>query len=33
MQEEFEDTKWLIRIMKSKKERQHNDQKENVLYI
>jgi hypothetical protein len=28
MQEEFEDTKELIRIMKSKKERQHNDQKE-----
>jgi len=25
MQEEFEDTKELIRIMKSKKERQHND--------
>ena len=28
MQEEFEDTKELIRIMKSKKERQHNDQTE-----
>ena len=28
MQEEFEDTKELIRIMKSKKVRQHNDQKE-----
>ena len=28
MQEEFEDTKELIRIMKSKKERQHNDQAE-----
>ena len=27
MQEEFDDTKVLIRIMKSKKERQHNDQK------
>ena len=27
MQEEFEDTKGLIRICKSKKNRQHNDQK------
>jgi hypothetical protein len=26
MQEEFEDTKWVIRIRKSK-DRQHNDQK------
>jgi hypothetical protein len=24
--EEFEDTKWLIRIRNSKKDRQHNDQ-------
>ena len=24
---EFEDTKWVIRIRKSKKNRQHNDQK------
>ena len=27
MQEEFEDTKGVIRICKSKKDRQHNDQK------
>ena len=27
-QEEFEDTKGLIRIRKSKKNRQHNDQKD-----
>ena len=27
-QEEFEDTKWAIRIRKSKKERQHNGQKQ-----
>ena len=26
MQEEFEDTKWIIRIHKSKKNRQHNGQ-------
>ena len=26
MQEEFEDTKEVIRIRKSKKDRQHNDQ-------
>ena len=26
--EEFEDTKGVIRIRKSKKDRQHNDQKE-----
>jgi hypothetical protein len=24
--EEFEDTKWVIKICKSKKDRQHNDQ-------
>ena len=27
MYEEFEDTKWVIRIRKSKKDRQHNGQK------
>jgi len=27
LQEEFEDTKWVIRIRKSKKNRQHNYQK------
>jgi hypothetical protein len=27
MKEEFEDTKWVIRIRKSKKDRQHNDKK------
>ena len=27
MQEEFEDTKGVIRIRKSKKDRQHNEQK------
>jgi hypothetical protein len=27
MKEEFEDTKGVIRIIKSKKDRQHNDQK------
>ena len=27
MEDEFEDTKGLIRIRKSKKSRQHNDQK------
>jgi len=27
--EEFEDTKWVIRILKSKKDRQHNDEKKN----
>ena len=27
MDEEFEDTKGVIRIRKSKKDRQHNDQK------
>ena len=27
MQEEFEDTKWVIRIHKSKNDRQHNGQK------
>jgi hypothetical protein len=27
--EEFEDTKWVIRIHKSMKDRQHNDQKKN----
>ena len=27
MQEEFEDTKGVIRICKSKKDNQHNDQK------
>jgi hypothetical protein len=26
-QEEFEDTKWVIRIRKSKKDRQHHGQK------
>ena len=29
MQEEFEDTKGVIRIGTSKKNRQHNDQKKN----
>ena len=29
VQEEFEDTKGVIRIRKSKKDRQHNDQKKN----
>ena len=29
MQEEFEDTKGIIRIRISKKNRQHNDQKKN----
>ena len=29
IQEEFEDTKELIRIRKSKKDRQHNGQKKN----
>ena len=29
-QEEFEDIKWVIRIRISKKNRQHNGQKENV---
>jgi hypothetical protein len=29
--EEFEDTKEVIRIRKSKKDRQHNGQKDNVL--
>jgi hypothetical protein len=27
LKEEFEDTKWVIRILKSKKNRQHNGQK------
>ena len=27
LKEEFEDTKWVIRICKSKKNRQHNGQK------
>jgi hypothetical protein len=27
MKEEFEDTKWVIRVRKSKKDRQHNGQK------
>jgi hypothetical protein len=27
MKEEFEDTKWVIIVGKSKKDRQHNDQK------
>jgi len=27
MKEDFEDTKWLIRVRKSKKDRQHNGQK------
>jgi hypothetical protein len=30
MQEEFEDTKGVIRIRISEKKRQHNDQKEKV---
>jgi hypothetical protein len=30
MQEEFEDTKGVIRIRISEKNRQHNDQKEKV---
>jgi hypothetical protein len=29
MEEEFEDTKCVIRICKSKKDRQHNGQKKN----
>ena len=29
VQEEFEDTKGVIRIRKSKKDRQHNGQKKN----
>ena len=31
--EEFEDTKWVLRIRKSKKNRQHNGQKKKDIRI